>query len=111
MMLVDICTDASFILRIIVKLVKVMQLLIPILLIVLVSVDLFKIVAGADEKAKKENADRIVKRVIYAVIVFLVPVIINFIFRQIDPLTKTDSKVSTTTTTSWISCWNHYYNE
>lgn len=110
-MLVNICDDASFILRIVVKLVKVVQLLIPILLIVLVSFDLFKMVAGqVDDKAKKEMSDKLVKRIIYAVIVFLVPVIINFVFRQIDPMTDTSNPAITTDSTSWISCWNKYYN-
>lgn len=106
-MLIDICNDASFVLRIVVKIVKVVQLLIPILLIVLVSFDLFKTVTGqVDDKAKKEMSEKIVKRVIYAVIVFLVPIIVQIIFEKIDPLTNGD-----TGATNWISCWNQYYRE
>ena len=112
MLLVDICSDASFILRIVVKIVKVMQLLIPILLIVLVTFDLVKVLTGtADDKEKKEAGDKIVKRIIYAAIIFLVPVIVNLIMKKIDPLTQNDSKYTTTTSTSWVSCWNKYYNE
>lgn len=111
-MLVNICEDASFILRIVVKLVKVVQLLIPILLIVLVSLDIFKTIAGqVDDKAKKEMSDKIVKRIIYAVIIFLIPVIVNFVFKKIDPLTEDSNGAITTDSTSWISCWNMYYNE
>lgn len=111
-MLVNVCNDAAFILRVVVKIVKIVQLLIPILLIVLVTFDIFKAVAGqADDKAKKEMSEKLVKRIIYAVIIFLIPVIVDIVFRRLDPLTNSNHPAISTDSTSWISCWNQYYHE
>ncbi len=110
MILSDFCTDSAFILRIVVKIVKAVQWIIPILLIVLITFDLLKVVTGqADDKAKKEALNKAVKRMIYAVIVFLIPIIVTFIFNQIAPYTSDTN--SNTDSTSWLSCWNMFYNE
>lgn len=99
------CEDIGFIVRILAKLVKLLQFLIPILLIVLVMFDLFKVVTSqADDKAKKDASNKIVQRVIYAIIIFLVPTIINFLLASIIP--KTNGNYP-----DWYSCWNRYYNE
>ena len=111
-MLVDMCNDAGFLLRIIVKIVKYMHIIIPIILVVMASIDLFKVVVGqADEKAKKEATDKIVKRVLYAAIIFLIPTIVSIIFKKIEGPTNTSNNATNTTSTSWISCWNYYYNQ
>lgn len=112
MLLVDLCEDAGFIIRIIVKIVKYVHIIVPILLIVLITFDLFKVLVGtADEKAKSEAFNKAVKRFIYAAIVFLVPTIITFIFSKIEGISDDKSKATNTTSTSWISCWVSEYNK
>ena len=102
--LVDICNDASFILRIGVKLLKVLRFVIPIILTVLIVFDLAKAITGeVDDKAKKDAISRISKRFIYAVIIFLIPTVINLVLRNITPSETYDN--------SWYSCWLKYYNE
>jgi len=111
-MIADVCNEASFILRIVVKLVKYMHIIIPIILIVMISFDLFKVFVGqADEKAKKEASNKAAKRLIYAMIVFFVPTIINFVFKKIDSATSNQTNAISTTSTSWIHCWNVEYNK
>ena len=109
-MLADFCTNAGFILRVVVKLFKIVRWVIPILLIVLISFDLFKAFASQlDDKTKKDTFSKIVKRLIYAIIIFLVPTIINLVMIKLEPISR-DNNVSETST-SWIKCWRQYYNE
>ena len=111
-MLTDVCQDAGFILRIIVNLIKYAHIIIPILLILLITFDLFKVLTGpTDEKSKSEAFSKAVKRLIYAIIVFFVPTIINFVFKTVDRFTDDNSNATTTTATSWISCWTEMYNK
>ena len=107
-----ICQDAGFILGIVVQIVKIIRWVIPILLIVLIVFDIFKMVAGqADDKAKKTMSDTIIKRVLYAIIIFLIPSIVNFVLLKIEPLSVDKDGNITGTSTSYLGCWNYYYNK
>ena len=109
-MVLNVCNDAGFILEKIVLIVKIVRIAIPILLIVLVSYDFFKALTGeVNEKTKKDAISNASKRLIYAAIIFLIPTIVNIVLKQIEPISRGDS--SNTTSTSWISCWNQYYNK
>ena len=105
------CLKAGFLLRIVAKLFKVLHWVIPILLIVLITFDFAKVIVGqADDKAKKEATTKAVKRLIYAVIIFLVPTIVSMIFTKIGK-SSTDTAHSGITATDYIRCWNYYYNQ
>ena len=107
----EICQDASIILKTVVAVVKIVRWVVPILLIVLITFDLVKAMTGnIDDKEKKEAFSKMVKRIIYALIVFLVPTLINFIFLQIAPVAK-DTSGHSGTSTSYLQCWNYYYNQ
>jgi uncharacterized membrane protein len=109
----EMCQDAGFILGIIVQVVKILRWAVPIILILVIVFDLSKVVVNAnpDEKARKEAFDRVIKRVIYAVIIFLVPTIVNIVLLKIEPLSKDSKGNITTTSTSYVGCWNYYYNK
>ena len=105
----DVCEKAGFILRIVAQLFFYIRIIVPILLIVMVIFDLVKVVVGqADEKAKKEATGKIVKRLAYAVLVFLVPTLINLVFRFMEESLVKGGKEGSTAT-HWISCWTRYY--
>lgn len=108
----ELCQDAGFILGIAAQAVKIIRWVIPVLLIVLISFDLFKVVTtNPDDKAKSDALTKIVKRVIYAVIIFLIPSILNIILLKIEPISKDSDGNVTTTSTSYVGCWNVYYNK
>ena len=110
MILVDCINEMGFIIRILAKLVYYIRIIVPILLIIFVIYDFAKVIVGnALEKDKKEAINKVVKRLIYAIIVFLVPTIINLIFTKIEQISPT--KDSNGNATSWVSCWNYYYNQ
>ena len=83
---------------------KVLRWAIPILLIVLISFDLFKALTGeVDDKAKKDAISKSVKRLLYALIIFLIPTIVNLVLKNVAPAAENPS--------GWYGCWTHYYNE
>ena len=98
--------DADFvsILRIVRWILRVICFGIPIILIVLTVLDLAKIVIAGniDDKLKKEVMGKVTTRLIYAVIIFLVPTIVRVIFRFV----PVDQKEGTVNGLTWQSCWD-----
>lgn len=90
---VNVCTDdMANILAIVRFALTVIQWVVPIILIVLGSIDLVRaVVAGKDEEIKKHQTT-LLKRVIAAVIVFLVPLLVTLIMGFLS-------------TDSWQDCW------
>ena len=104
------CDDFDFILRIAAYLFKLLQFVVPIVLILLITFDMAKIMINGDEKAKKDGMGKAAKRLIYAVIIFLVPIIIKFTFKIIGDSRPVDINGNKVSTTDWISCFNKYFN-
>lgn len=77
------CSDIGFVVNIVKWLIKIIQFGIPLILIVMVIFDLVKIVTAGTEDAVKKNTGAIVKRIMWAVIAFFVPMLIAFIFKNI----------------------------
>ncbi len=71
---------------------------IPVIIIILIVIDMTKVATAGnvDDKMKKEAGQKAVTRIIYAVIVFLVPTLVNLIFRL---LPRSDGS-------SFVDCWN-----
>ena len=97
--------DFVAILRIVRWVVKIICFAIPILLIILCILDIAKIVTAGniDDKLKKEVTNKVVTRIVFAVIIFLVPTIIGLLFRLI-PVAESD-KNATVAGATWSDCW------
>ena len=76
--------------------VKIFQIVAPIILIVWASVDLFKSVIAGDEKKIVEMRKPILRRFIAAIFVFLVPWIVNSIVNGFNG------------SNTWLTCWKKY---
>ena len=101
----DVCSsEFSTILAIIKTVLNAICIAIPIVLIVLIIMDLAKIVTAGniDDKLKKEVTSKVVTRLIFAVLIFLVPTIVKLVFNLI-PL---PGNVSGETAT-WRTCWDN----
>ena len=96
--------DFVAILRIIRWVINIICFAVPIILIVLSILDIAKIVTAGniDDKLKKEVSDRIVTRVIFSVIIFLVPTIVGLLFRLI----PVDTQDATFKGYTWKDCWD-----
>ncbi len=81
----DICTNASFLATVlfIKKLIKIISYIVPVVLVLLVSIDIVKAVIAGDDNAMKKIQSVAIKRVIYALLVFFVPVVVNAIFTSL----------------------------
>lgn len=66
-------------------LLNVIRLIVPIVLIVLAIMDIAKVVMNSnlDDKVKKEATSKLTTRVIYAIIIFLIPTIVRLVFRLV----------------------------
>lgn len=82
----------------------IIQIGIPILLIILGSVDLGKAVMSSDDKEIKGATSKLIKRVIMAVAIFFVVTIVTIVmdlFAQVD-----DDNEQIGDTEGWKECWN-----
>ena len=110
-MILDVsCYTYRHILRIAGILFTTLQWVIPIFLIVLITFDLAKIVINGDEKQKKDSIDKAVKRFLYAIIIFFIPLLVKFAFRTIGDLKVTDRNGGNINTMSWYDCFNEYFS-
>lgn len=92
----SVCTDEiSEVVGLAKMVIKVLQLVVPIGLIIMGTVDMAKAVIAGDEKKMKEAQKPFIKRIIAAVIVFLIPIIVNMVLSFV-----------TTGNSDWIDCWN-----
>ena len=84
-------------------LIVIVQFSVPLLLIVLGTIDMFKVIATGDEKVATETRKTFISRLIYAAVIFLVPFLVELIFDLVDKnLVKDD--LGLTKSTSWVSC-------
>lgn len=94
-----ICTEGvGNIIAIVGFILKVIQWIVPIILIVLGTIDLVKAVIASKEDEIKKQQQILIKRIIAAVIVFLVPLIVSIL----TGLLGTDD---------WKTCWNDNHNK
>lgn len=98
------CEGLGPIIRIVKKgILKYICILIPIALILFGVFDLGKAVIASDEKEVKAAQSRLIKRVIYAIVVFLVPQLVSLIMGIVS------IGVNDGSTENWATCWNSVY--
>ncbi|MBR2828462.1 MAG: hypothetical protein IKE70_04450 [Bacilli bacterium] len=102
----DSCNGLLPIVRIIRKgIFPIIWIGIPIILILLGTIDLGKAVISSDEKEVKAAQSRLIKRCIYAVLVFFVATLVNVLMNIISSSSTDSDDINTIETTSWSDCW------
>lgn len=91
------CIDGSLlnIMRLVRLVIKVLQIAVPVGLILMGTIDIAKSVIAGDEKKIKEAQKPFVKRIVAAIIFFLIPYIVNIAIN----LVVSDAS-------DWRNCWN-----
>lgn len=84
--------------------IKVFQIAIPIVLVALGMIDLGKAVTSNDEKQMKEAQKTLIKRVIYAILIFFIIAIVKFVFG----LLSTSSDGDAESVSNCIDCFINY---
>lgn len=100
------CCNMQPFLKVIEVLINIIMISIPIILIVLGTIDMFKAITANDEKQIKEARGSLIKRVIYAVLIFLVPFIVRLILQFTEEMFLNGDNSGLENPTSWVSCWN-----
>lgn len=70
------------------EIINIVKIIVPIALIILGMIDFAKAVASNDEKANKKNISLFFKRVLNAVLIFIVPWIVEIVIVTLGDLTK-----------------------
>lgn len=84
---INFCTDTAAVWQLVGRVLFVFKIVIPILLMVFGMIDLGKAVVGAKDDEIKKALKQLMMRAIAAVVVFLIPTIIAFIFSIVDSFT------------------------
>ena len=85
---------------------------IPIVLIIMGSIDMFKAMASGDEKKTQEARKTFIRRLIYAVVAFLIPFIITLVFDVVGQVITTEgTEISDTDKISQVKNQNGNFFE
>ena len=96
------CYGFDFLIRIIKDgIFPIVQVVIPIILIVLCTFDLGRAVIGSDEKENKKLFKRILRRLVFAILIFFIVTVINLIFTMVGNITENEDLIR------WSQCWNN----
>ncbi len=98
------CDELAPIMRVIAYLINLFKWFIPIVLIVLIVFDFVKATIANDEKKMNDAKNTVGKRILYALVIFLVPTIVSLIFKTLGGNIGGDLS----SPTEWISCFNRF---
>lgn len=104
----DVCGTIMPVLRIIALLIKIIQWAVPIILIVFATFDFVKATMASEDKDMEKAKSSVATRLIYAVVIFLVPVVIRLIFSLISSNIPGGNYVGPG---AWINCFEQALNE
>ena len=94
------CTYLDPIISIIKTVLNIVRWAIPITLIVIGTFDMMKAVIASKEDEIKAAQKLLIKRVVYAVVIFLIPTIVYFVFNIVSSTDGIDG------TGNFWDCWN-----
>lgn len=106
MLFMDTCTDLAPVIKFLKGILTIIQFAIPILLIIMGTVDLGKAVMSSDDKEIKGATSKLIKRAIAAVAVFFVATIVSLLMGLFSS-SGADESGTVNGTDSWKDCWNN----
>lgn len=93
-------SDMQIIFNVIITLLDIVKFIIPILLIIYCTIDIFKIIVSKKEDEIKKLRKDIFMKIIYAVIIYLIPYLVPLVLNLIDNLVPMEYD------NSWKECWD-----
>ena len=94
-------SDMQMILSVVIKLLNVIHFFVPNVLILLCTVDIFRIVVSKKEDDIKKLRSGIIWKIAYSIIIFLIPYFIPFILGAVDKILPMDYD------DGWYECYNY----
>ncbi len=96
--------DMKMILKIVIEVLNVIHFFVPIVLILFCTIDIFRIVITKKEDEIKKLRTGIFWKILYAIIIFVVPYLVPFILGAVDKILPMDYD------DSWYECYNYVKN-
>jgi len=106
--LADMCDDLVVPIAIVKGILGIIQFAIPVLLIIMGTIDLGKAVMSSDEKEIKGAVSKLTKRAIAAVAVFIVAALIVMVMNMVSDAAKKDTKAGDPG--NFVTCWTKTEN-
>lgn len=97
MLFLDACTDLEPVINFLKAILSIIQWGVPILLIVMGSIDLGKAVLASDDKEIKGATSKLIKRAIAAVAIFFIPMLVNMLVGMVGDAGAKEG--------SFVKCW------
>ena len=97
-------SDMKMILKIVIEVLNVIHFFVPIVLILFCTIDIFRIVITKKEDEIKKLRTGIFWKILYAIIIFVVPYLVPFILGAVDKILPMDYD------DSWYECYNYVKN-
>lgn len=85
--------------------VTILKIVVPIILIVFGILDISKAVMANDEKEMKEAQKKFIKRIVYAVVIFFIVALVQFLFTRLAKADSNKDTVDSSDTAACISCF------
>ena len=106
----DACNGLLPMAKLVYNIIKILVIVIPIILIILGTIDLGKAVVASDDKEIKAAQSLLIKRVIYAAVIFFIPVLVTVIMDTVSGSTKDTDAYEVEYTENnvkkgWKECW------
>ena len=98
MLFMDACSDLAPVIKFIKSILSIIQWGVPILLILMGSLDLGKAVLASDDKEIKGATSKLIKRAIAAIAIFFIPMLVNMLVGMVGTAGAKEG--------SFVSCWN-----
>lgn len=96
--------DLQMILNVVISILEILNFLVPIVLIVLCTIDIFKIIVSKKEDEIKKLRKGVIMKIVYAILIYLIPYLVPFIFRLVDNILPMEYDES------WYQCWEYVKN-
>lgn len=94
----NVCGGLLEVVKVVYQIIKILIIVIPIILILLGTIDLGKAVMASDEKEIKAAQSLLIKRLIYAAVIFFVPTVVGVVMNIVASGVDED-------TGGWKACW------
>lgn len=80
---------------------------IPLVLIIKGTIDMFKAMTSGDEKEVKAQREKLIRRIIYGVVAFIVPFMVTLVFSIVaKALPDKTTENANTTVKDFMTCWS-----
>lgn len=81
------------------------KIIVPIVLIVLGMLDMGRAVIGKDDKEMKESQNRLIHRVVYAILIFLIVSIVTWVVSIVSKASNDDDAINKNNISQCVNCF------